>query len=64
MLYVGISTMEAVAVLVPLLFLLWLIRLSIGERFKSRPCPRCGWRVRNGVLDCPHCAHDFRTVDR
>lgn len=28
----------------------------------SRPCPRCGERVTSGVLDCPHCGFDFRTI--
>lgn len=29
---------------------------------KGRPCPRCGHDVKAGVLDCPHCGFDFRTV--
>jgi len=29
---------------------------------RDRPCPRCGEPVQNGVLDCPHCAFDFRTI--
>jgi len=33
-----------------------------GETRASRPCPRCGERVKNGVLDCPHCGFDFRTI--
>ncbi len=32
------------------------------ERANSRPCPRCGEAVANGVLDCPHCGFDFRTI--
>lgn len=32
------------------------------DRSGSRPCPRCGERVENGVLDCPHCEFDFRTI--
>lgn len=28
----------------------------------SRPCNRCGQRVRNGILDCPHYGFDFRTI--
>jgi hypothetical protein len=28
----------------------------------SRGCPRCGGRVKNGELDCPNCAYDFRTM--
>jgi hypothetical protein len=27
----------------------------------SRPCPRCGEKVKNGILDCS-CGFDFRTV--
>jgi hypothetical protein len=33
-----------------------------SEREASRPCTRCGERVANGVLDCPHCGFDFRTI--
>lgn len=33
-----------------------------SEARASRPCPRCGERVKNGVLDCPHCGFDFRTI--
>jgi hypothetical protein len=32
------------------------------DRPGSRPCNRCGEQVTNGVLDCPHCGFDFRTV--
>jgi hypothetical protein len=32
------------------------------DRSDSRPCPRCGEQVKNGVLDCPHCSFDFRTI--
>jgi hypothetical protein len=28
----------------------------------SRPCPRCGEPVPNGVLDCPQCSFDFRII--
>jgi hypothetical protein len=28
----------------------------------SRPCPRCGLSVSNGVLNCRACGFDFRTV--
>ncbi len=27
-----------------------------------RPCARCGEPVKNGVLDCPRCGFDFRTI--
>lgn len=33
-------------------------RKTAGER----PCPRCGEAVEVGVLDCPHCEFDFRTI--
>lgn len=33
-----------------------------SEREASRPCIRCGERVANGVLDCPHCGFNFRTI--
>jgi len=36
--------------------------LFATDRSGSRPCPRCGDRVENGVLDCPHCGFDFRTI--
>jgi len=45
-----------------LVLLLLLAVLFAITRPGSRPCPRCGQRVTNGVLDCPHCAFDFRTV--
>ena len=32
------------------------------DRSGSRACPRCGEQVKNGVLDCPHCGFDFRTI--
>lgn len=32
------------------------------DRANSRPCNRCGERVTNGVLDCPSCGFDFRTI--
>lgn len=28
----------------------------------SRACPRCGHPVRSGVMTCPHCGFDFRTI--
>jgi predicted RNA-binding Zn-ribbon protein involved in translation (DUF1610 family) len=28
----------------------------------SRPCPRCGEAVPNGVLRCEHCAFDFNAI--
>lgn len=51
-------------------FLLWIayfpLYLSARRRVplkrESRRCPRCGEGVHNGVLDCPHCGFDFRTI--
>lgn len=31
---------------------------------RVRPCPRCGRDVDVGVLDCPHCDFDFRTIGK
>ncbi len=33
-----------------------------GARRRDRPCVRCGEAVPNGILDCPHCGFDFRTI--
>jgi hypothetical protein len=30
----------------------------------GRSCRQCGRRVTNGVLDCPHCGFDFRSLER
>lgn len=35
----------------------WIVR-----RLRSRPCPRCGQRVKKGVLTCQECGFDFSTV--
>jgi hypothetical protein len=32
------------------------------KRDAGRPCPRCGEDVQKGILDCPHCQFDFRTI--
>ena len=37
---------------------------SDGAQRRDRPCARCGEAVPNGVLDCPHCGFDFRTIGR
>jgi hypothetical protein len=34
----------------------------VGDGSASRPCPRCGEQVPNGVLNCEHCQFDFRTI--
>lgn len=39
-----------------LALLVWLMTPS------GRPCPRCGESVKKGVLDCPDCGFDFRTI--
>lgn len=36
--------------------LAWLVEPS------TRPCPRCGQRVKAGVLDCEACGFDFKTI--
>jgi len=38
------------------------VRLSRRANGSQRPCPRCGRPVVNGVLDCPACGFDFRTI--
>jgi hypothetical protein len=40
------------------------IRGARGEPLahEARPCPRCGRPVEVGVLDCPSCDFDFRTI--
>lgn len=38
------------------------IYLAWRRRRLSRPCPRCGERVRNGRLACSSCRFDFRTI--
>ncbi len=40
--------------------ILWAIG-AIGQP-PSRPCPRCGERVRNGIMECSNCAFDFQTI--
>ena len=42
--------------------LLVILVIAKASRPDDRPCPRCGQRVANGVLDCPHCGFDFRTI--
>lgn len=34
----------------------------LQDHTASRACNRCGERVANGVLECPHCGFDFRSV--
>lgn len=37
------------------------IRWATSSR-RARPCHRCGQPVRNGVLECPACGFNFRTI--
>jgi len=39
-----------------------LILGRLQSRTAGRACNRCGERVANGVLDCPHCGFDFRSI--
>jgi hypothetical protein len=48
-----------VVVLLVLLLVIWIVR-----RLNSRPCPRCGKRVRTGRMRCQSCGFDFETVGR
>jgi hypothetical protein len=36
--------------------------LELADRLDSRPCPRCGRRVRVGTYACPACGLDFRRL--
>jgi len=43
-----------------LLLLVPVVLLALGVRaMVTRPCPRCGKRVRNGLVVCNHCQHEF-----
>lgn len=44
------------------MLLLVALLLTVHQHSTGRPCPRCGQRVKVGVLDCPHCGFDFRTI--
>ena len=41
----------------PIALGVWIVR-----RAQSRPCPRCGYRVKRGVLTCGKCGFDFGAV--
>jgi transposase len=45
-----------------LLLLLVLVIAWVARWIVRRDCPRCGKKVRRGILDCPHCGFDFRTI--
>lgn len=34
----------------------------IARRANTRPCPRCGARVKQGVMLCGACGFDFSTI--
>lgn len=61
---VGLGPLELViillVVLVPILLLIALV--WIVRRARSRPCPRCGSRVKKGEMICKQCAFDFSTI--
>jgi len=33
----------------------------VARSLMTRRCPRCGKRVRNGLVVCNHCQHEFAT---
>lgn len=35
---------------------------AVAQGLSSRQCPQCGRPVQVGVLDCPHCGFEFRTI--
>ena len=35
---------------------------AAGSYLNARPCPRCGKRVKKGLMHCPDCGFDFHTV--
>ena len=48
--------------LIGLWFMIFVQRETVPH--SSRRCPRCSRLVKVGVLDCPHCGFDFRTIGR
>jgi uncharacterized protein HemY len=56
---IAVFVIAFLVVLAILLLVIWLVR-----RANSRPCPRCGSRVRTGRLRCESCGFDFETVAR
>jgi hypothetical protein len=54
---VGLIALAVVLIVAAILFV-----TDSGSSPGERPCPRCGQGVKNGVLGCPHCAFDFRTI--
>jgi hypothetical protein len=54
----------AIGALLPGVALTW-IAWAAADWLDTRPCPRCGGRVRvraGTVGGCPHCRFDFRTI--
>jgi predicted amidophosphoribosyltransferase len=49
----GLATLALVALL---------ILVSLLHRAPTRPCHRCGKRVRLGNRICPRCGYDFEPV--
>jgi hypothetical protein len=55
--------LEVIVVLIlltPVVTVGWLIYRAFNR--KSRPCPRCGNRVKNGFTICQKCDFDFMTI--
>jgi len=51
---------SAVLALTIIAVLLVVVGVVIAELVTRRPCPRCGRRVKNRVLEC-RCGYDFET---
>jgi ABC-type protease/lipase transport system fused ATPase/permease subunit len=67
--FVGAIAVIALFLISPLLGLVAFIAAVIAalifwvsDGTSSRPCPRCGEQVPNGVLSCEHCQFDFNTI--
>jgi hypothetical protein len=57
---VGSATAAGVMLLIG--SVVFLIYRGVTNDKGLRPCPRCGEGVEIGVLDCPYCEFDFRTI--
>ena len=57
----NIGPLDILIVLI-LLAIPWMIVARIRHHMNSRPCLRCGERVRNGDLRCEACGFDFASV--
>jgi hypothetical protein len=60
------STAQIITFVIAFLVVLAILLLVIFlvRRANSRPCPRCGSRVRTGRMRCDACGFDFETVGR